>query len=107
MVTLSPPSRAALLHIARSGVRSRLEPGNSETPVVPTDAAELLQPAGCFVTLHELVTHRLRGCVGRLDADKPLWQTVFLTASDVLNDPRFTTQPVTADEQNSLELEIS
>ena len=79
----------------------------ADLPVAPPAMAELQQPAGCFVTLHEQLTHRLRGCVGRLDADKPLWQAVCATAADVLGDPRFVDQRVTAGELANLEIEIS
>jgi uncharacterized protein len=107
-MALSPTSRAALLDIARSALHARLSPGTTDQlPSVPAEARDLLDPAGCFVTLHELHTHRLRGCVGRLDPEKPLWQAVYLTAGDVLNDPRFVNERVTAADERNLELEIS
>src|SRR5687768_11857083 len=107
-VMLSPASRAALLDLSRAALRARLEPGSVEAlPAIEPALAELLLPAGCFVTLHERRTHRLRGCVGRLDPEKALWQSVYFTAADVLNDPRFVTDPVTAAEQAQLEIEIS
>jgi AmmeMemoRadiSam system protein A len=67
----------------------------------------LTAPAGCFVSLHELSTHRLRGCVGRLDPNLPLWDAVRQTANDVLHDPRFVTLPVTASEVSDLMIEVS
>lgn len=67
----------------------------------------LLQPAGCFVTLHESTTHRLRGCIGRLDTAQPLLPTVEHMAQAVLEDPRFVDHPVAPEELPHLELEIT
>src|SRR5438552_1379348 len=95
-VTLSATSRAALIDLARRALRERLGAGALDEPfAAPPALAELLAPAGCFVSLHERGTHRLRGCVGRLDAAKPLWETVYLTTGETLRDPRFVNQPVT------------
>jgi len=115
-VPLTPAQRVLLLNIARDGLLERLvgsPDAAAETPSdpctverVPADA-ELSTPAGCFVSLHERITHRLRGCVGRLDPEMPLWRVVHETAGDVLRDPRFTDTPVTPDDVPLLELEIS
>jgi len=105
---LSSSARAALLDLARSALRERLTPTTApqQFPDAPENP-ELHSPAGCFVTLHQHSTHKLRGCVGRLDATKPLWENVYHTTAETLRDPRFTNQPVTANELNDLELEIS
>lgn len=79
----------------------------TDAPDAPTTDPSLTTPAGCFVSLHEKITHRLRGCVGRLDPEMPLWRVVRETAGDVLRDPRFTDTPVTADDIPILELEVS
>jgi len=102
---LSPASRVALLDLARGALLERLATDPAR-PTPPTDA-ELLQPAGCFVSLHERGSHRLRGCVGRIDSRQPLWEAVRHTAADVLNDPRFRDAPVTADDIPLLEIEVS
>jgi AmmeMemoRadiSam system protein A len=73
----------------------------------PLADATLHQPAGCFVTLHTLHGRRLRGCVGRLDAAKPLLEAVFATSLSALEDPRFRYSPVYLEELPELELEIS
>ena len=105
-MTLSDKGRATLLELARIALRQKLVP--SETPPPNMELSpELMSPAGCFVTLHEKGTHRLRGCVGRIEATKPGWETVYLTAGETLNDPRFVNQRVTADQLSTLELEIS
>jgi AmmeMemoRadiSam system protein A len=93
------------MEIARQTIRHTL----SREPLPPlkeTDPA-LMQPAGCFVTLHEMGTHRLRGCVGRLDASGPLAPVVQQTAVSVLGDPRFTEHPVRIEDLPNLDLEIS
>ena len=73
----------------------------------PLADATLHQAAGCFVTLHTLHGRRLRGCVGRLDAAKPLLEAIFATSLSVLEDPRFRYSPIYLEELPELELEIS
>lgn len=121
MVPLTPGQRTFLLDIARAGLLETLsnssETAEAETATAAETAAEkedaptvdpaLMTPAGCFVSLHEMESHRLRGCVGRLDPEMPLWQVVRETAGEVLHDPRFTDMPVTSDDVAILEIEIS
>ena len=107
---LSSDQRRLLLDVARAVIRRVLSgrdlPAASDLPDGSDDPA-LLQPAGCFVTLHAAESHRLRGCVGRLDATLPLLEAVRSTAESVLEDPRFLDDPVRLDELPGLELEIS
>jgi len=64
----------------------------------------LCDQGGAFVTLHK--AGRLRGCIGYIEAARPLYQTVRECAlAAALHDPRFS--PVTPDELDSLRLEIS
>jgi AmmeMemoRadiSam system protein A len=115
---LSPQQRAALLDEARAVIRRRLlggggavlagtEPGATGESATSAPDAALTQHAGCFVSLHELRSHRLRGCVGRLEANGPLWDTLRAVAANVLHDPRFVDHPVTRHELPDLEIEIS
>ena len=104
---LSSASRAALLDAARISLIEALQLAPKHAPPVPPDENELTRSAGCFVSLHETQTHRLRGCVGRLDPKQTLWQAVWETAADVLRDPRFRGDPVTLREIPTLEIEIS
>jgi len=112
-VALSPASRVLLIEIARRALLKNLAIDGSPpaTDQATTDPAttdpELTAPAGCFVSLHDRSTHRLRGCVGRLDPALPLWEAVRETAQDVLQDPRFVTHPVTASDVPDLEIEVS
>lgn len=104
-VPLSASSRDALLHHARRVIRQRLCNDCGEFPQ-PQDSA-LQSPAGSFVSLHERLTCRLRGCVGRLDAGSALWDSVRQSALAVLADPRFSHQPVRGGELSRLTIEIS
>ncbi len=72
---------------------------------VPAPDTGLPEPyAGVFVTLHKF--HRLRGCMGTLDARGPLAEAIReATRSAAQLDPRF--EPVQADELIDLTIEIS
>src|SRR5689334_8187337 len=110
---LSETQRAHLLDIARLTIRHGLIARDDQT--VPTPASlnvlltdpELQDPAGCFVSLHELGTKRLRGCVGCLDAKQSLALAVQDGAESVLHDPRFHDRPVRVHELSKLEIEIT
>lgn len=132
-MTFTQAQRVLLLQIARVALLEKLGAQDLPAPLdrnqgkldvpdpAPADAASadpapadptptdppLANPGGCFVSLHERGTHRLRGCVGQIEAQLPLWQVVRETAGDVLRDPRFTGDRVTAGEVPSLELEVS
>lgn len=111
---LRPEHQRTLLDEARRTIR-RVLGGASPVPAATVDPSSpppdvdpgLLQPAGCFVSLHALHSHRLRGCVGRLDATQPLLEAVRTAAVNVLDDPRFHDDPVSLAELNDLEIEIS
>jgi AmmeMemoRadiSam system protein A len=95
-----------LLDAARLAIRQTLR---GQCPPAPPPCPEpaLLAPAGSFVSLHELGTHRLRGCVGRMEATQPLWHSVHGSAVGVLEDPRFFDLRVTLADLPRLEIEIS
>lgn len=101
---LTAAQQDSLLVLARVAVRNALV--MEAPPPLPTDPA-LHQPAGCFVSLHEQRTHRLRGCVGRLDATMPLAEAVRSMARAVLEDPRFVEMPVTPEDLPRLEIDLS
>jgi AmmeMemoRadiSam system protein A len=93
-------ARSVIVHTVRG---DKSEPSTGDHLLDPS----LLQPAGCFVTLHEFDSHRLRGCVGRIRADQPLLDAVREAARDVLQDPRFIDEPVRPADLPHLELEVS
>lgn len=66
--------------------------------------SRLCEPHAAFVTLHK--HGKLRGCIGHLAADNPLYQTVARMACEAaFHDPRF--EPVVPEEFSDLEIEIS
>jgi uncharacterized protein len=106
---LSDPAKQSLLAMGVDLVRRNLSPQAGQTPsppVIPNDP-ELMQPAGCFVSLHDKQTHALRGCIGILESKLPLRETLAAAAEGVIKDPRFVLQPVTFDELPNLEIEIT
>jgi AmmeMemoRadiSam system protein A len=104
-VQLTAAQQQFLLDTARSVIRATLRGETAAAPEVSDPA--LLADAGGFVSLHEIGSHRLRGCVGRLQASAPLIQTVVETAANVLEDPRFANHPVTLHDLQRLDIEIS
>ena len=99
---MNDAAKRELLKIARDTVSAavRGERRPSVTPVEP----ELLVPSGAFVTIKN--RGRLRGCIGRFDAESPLYEMVEeMAVSSATGDPRF--QPVSPDELHSLHIEIS
>lgn len=104
---LGEDDRRELLRIARSAVREHLRSGKLP-PGVPHQEA-LLQPRGVFVTLHgtdERGERTLRGCIGTIGPQKPLYRAVQeMAAAAATRDPRF--DPVEADELARIDFEIS
>lgn len=100
---LTPGEREALLDLAANTIRRYVNDRVVFTPPDVQDPA-LLAPCGAFVTLH--AHGQLRGCIGLIEARRPLWETVRdMAIAAAVEDPRFS--PVTAEELNDLDLEIS
>lgn len=89
-----------LLKLARESIANRFE--NKKTPI---DALKsLLEKRGVFVTL--TMDGRLRGCIGYLDAFKPLAEAVAENAANAaFRDPRF--EPLGKEEIAKVKIEIS
>lgn len=105
-------ARAGLLRLARVTIERYLTTGEG-TPC-QTDDPWLQAPAAVFVTLRRRgpageVVHdpgSLRGCIGHIEADRPLYvavQDAAIKAATI--DPRF--DPVAPDELPRLSIEIS
>jgi AmmeMemoRadiSam system protein A len=93
--------RRQLLAIARDAIAATLGRASSQTH--PANGS-LSREAGAFVTLH--TRGELRGCIGQVEADRPLADVVASCAvSAARSDPRF--PPVTADELDALDIEVS
>jgi len=94
--------RAALIRIARAAIEKTARGKEGEISE-PLEAA-LLRPAGAFVTLRR--QGQLRGCIGLVEPNLPLWQTVKRAAvSAATQDFRF--PPLGAKELPRVRLEVS
>lgn len=99
---LTPEQRATLLALAREAIREHVR---HDRRVHPTPSEPVLRAAGAaFVTL---TRHgELRGCIGYVEAVRPLAEAVAHCAvSAATADPRF--PPVTPEELSQLQIEIS
>jgi hypothetical protein len=97
-------SRSELLQMARKAVEAAVK--NELMELEPSSNPALQIPAGCFVTLRN--RGRLRGCIGTLSSDAPLWKTVqTMGAAAATMDRRFVKKPVRERELADIDLEIS
>lgn len=100
----SQDQQEVLLDVARRAIHTAL----GQWRDMPTSGDPMvLVRAGCFVSLHNQQNHRLRGCIGHMEADWPLMQAVERMGRAVLEDPRFGEHPVALEELALLEVEIS
>jgi AmmeMemoRadiSam system protein A len=98
---LDPAEQASLLRLARASLEARVR---GERSPEPSHGGVLDEPRGAFVTIHR--EGELRGCLGRLDVDQPLANTVADLAAVVADsDPRF--HPVSAGELPRIDVEVS
>jgi AmmeMemoRadiSam system protein A len=101
-MNLSTADKQLLLQVARDSIAAQLK-GKAATPVQATSPV-LEELRGAFVSLHR--RGQLRGCIGYIEAIKPLLQTVReMAPAAAFQDPRF--RPLQADELADLEIEIS
>lgn len=103
-MSLNEDQRNRLLQLAKDSIAHGLRSGKP----LPVDASdhpsELQQPRATFVTLER--DGQLRGCIGMLEAVRPLAEDVAENAfAAAFRDPRF--PPLTADEFAGLDLHIS
>ena len=87
-MTIPEPDRRLLLEVARRSIRHGLDRGRPLS-VDPDEYPDSLRPvAATFVTLEDRAG--LRGCIGRLEATRPLVEDVADNAySAAFRDPRF------------------
>src|SRR3989339_907496 len=101
-MNLSPADKQLLLQVARDSIVTQLK-GKAAIPA-KVSSPVLDEFRGAFVSLHR--RGQLRGCIGYIDAVKPLLQTVLeMAPAAAFQDPRF--RPLQADELADLEIEIS
>lgn len=74
--------------------------------LLATDDPELNAHCGCFVTLKN--NEQLRGCIGQFTSDIPLIELVSdMAVASSTRDHRFFSEPITEQELNKLDIEIS
>ena len=98
----SPEHRCALLRLARDTARAVLGDRGSETPTSPPIDGRF---GGAFVTFW--AGKRLRGCVGSFACTEDIADTIRQVTRRSLGDLRFVNDPVTAEELDDVEIEIS
>ncbi|MFZ5426316.1 MAG: AmmeMemoRadiSam system protein A [Thermodesulfobacteriota bacterium] len=100
---LTDGEKAYLKALVRGCIGQAFDPpGEWDIPEPPTD--KLRQPFGAFVTL--TLGGELRGCIGSLQGDKPLYLTIAdMAHAAAFKDPRF--PPVSGEECPRLEVEVS
>jgi AmmeMemoRadiSam system protein A len=102
MLPLGENQQQILLRLAREAVEASARNLRLSEIVIPPEAP--MELCGAFVSLHK--GQHLRGCIGHVEAQKPLAQSVRECAfSAALFDPRF--HSVTPDELPELRIEIS
>ena len=100
--TLNSRERRLLLDLARKAINTAVRTGKAT--VLEVNAAQLLGPQGCFVTIKR--NGALRGCIGNFNSDKPLYLLVQeMAVSAAIRDPRF--YPMKEDDLSGFLLEIS
>src|SRR6187549_499243 len=92
----------ALARLAAAAVATQLAGRDPELGPVPSTPSWLNHGAS-FVTLER--DGRLRGCVGSLEAVRPLYQDVVRNALRAMADPRL--PPVTAEDWPELDVTVS
>jgi uncharacterized protein len=102
MLFISESDRQSVLCLARQAVTEIVSRGQilAEIPV----GGIFSQQLGVFVSLH--VSKRLRGCIGVVEPDEPLGDSIVRCASGApMHDPRF--PAMRPDELSNLQIEIS
>lgn len=101
-LNLQDSQKKMLLEIARKTIKQFLT--NKEVSLERNSDPDLNRKHGVFVTLLE--HGKLRGCVGHLKDDQPVYEvTALMALQAAINDNRF--KPVTLDELPEIEIEIS
>jgi len=101
---MNDAQKQTLLKVARDTVEAVIN--RRPPPTAESDDPQLNAPCGCFVTLKN--HGRLRGCIGQFISESPLIELIAeMAKASATGDPRFFADPVTADELEQLDVEIS
>jgi AmmeMemoRadiSam system protein A len=101
---MNETQKQTLLKVVRDTVEAVVK--GQPPKILDCEDTELNAPCGCFVTLknHE----QLRGCIGQFTSDKPLIELVVdMAQASATGDPRFLGNPITEEELDQLDIEIS
>jgi len=110
---MNSAQKQTLLKVARDTVKAVTTGGSvpeaksdEPRPSAGRDEPELNAHCGCFVTLKN--RGRLRGCIGQFVSEVPLIELIGqMSKASATGDPRFFAEPITADELEHLDVEIS
>lgn len=99
---LVPAQEEELIHLAKASILNYIQ--TREIPAYKTEDPAFLRKSGVFVTIRQ---HKaLRGCIGRLQSDLPLYKVVQeIAVAAATSDPRF--PPIREEETDSLEFKIA
>jgi uncharacterized protein len=99
---LDTDAKRKLLKIARESIKTYLDHGERRSFKVEKE--ELKEKKGVFITLK--IGENLRGCIGRISSDEPLYKTVSeMAIQAAFGDPRFSS--LSEEEFKEIEIEIS
>jgi len=103
-MSLNNANQQRLLDLAKNSIQHGLQTGRPIKINLNDYPAELTEPRATFVTLE--INHQLRGCIGMLEAVRPLAEDIAENAySAAFKDPRF--PPLEAYELDKLEMHLS
>jgi len=103
-MSLNKVNRQRLLELAKRSIQHGLQTGRPLKINLDDYPEELTETRATFVTLQ--INHQLRGCIGMLEAVRPLAEDIAENAfSAAFRDPRF--PPLQADELDDLEIHLS
>lgn len=93
-----------LLKIAHDSLIAAIKEKSYTAP--KSDIPALNEHCGCFVTLKN--NEHLRGCIGQFTSEIPLIELIAQMAkASATSDPRFRAEPITMDELDKMDIEIS
>ncbi len=103
-MSLNKENRQRLLELAKMSIQHGLQKGQPLKINLDDYPQELTERRATFVTLE--INHQLRGCIGMLEAVRPLAEDIAENAYlAAFKDPRF--PPLEADELDKLEIHLS
>jgi uncharacterized protein len=104
LMSLSKAHQQLLLELAKASVQHGLQTGKPLKIALSDYPVELHTRRATFVTLH--INHDLRGCIGMLEAIRPLAEDIAENAfAAAFKDPRF--PPLSAQEFKGLQIHMS